>query len=325
MAAVVGVVLTSLVLLASPASAECTDLGGVTVGGCESTSPDGGQEPEPAPSTTTTTTAPAPQAGPDRAGAARLLELVNHERAKAGLPGVRTRGAIEEIAWGHSHAMAEAGSIWHNDAYFTSENRRRLGASALGENVAMNTTVEGAHQRLMASSGHRANILDKRFNQVGIAVVRDARGAIYVTQDFAAVAGGGSAGSGSGSTGAAAPAPAPPPPSPKAAPTSAPRPTHAPPAQSAPSAPGAATPPATELSAGEDGGTSAPDGVKTATAVQARRSAAPEALQLAAAAAPGSDDRTGPMAIAAGICALCAIGLAALRARGLMAGGLARA
>ena len=43
--------------------------------------------------------------------------------------------------------------------------------------------VEDVHPALMASSGHRANILNTGYNAVGIGVVEE-KGKIYVTQDF---------------------------------------------------------------------------------------------------------------------------------------------
>jgi uncharacterized protein YkwD len=119
------------------------------------------------------------------AAADRIHRLVNQDRAAAGLPALAASPRIASIAAGHSMAMATRGDIWHNDAYFTAANRRALGARALGENVAMNRSIDDAHRRLMASPGHRRNILDAGFDAVGIAVVQDESGTLYVTQNFA--------------------------------------------------------------------------------------------------------------------------------------------
>ena len=108
------------------------------------------------------------------AAADRLLQLVNEARSGAGLAGLTISSRAASIAADHSMAMAERGDIYHNPAYLTAATRSSLGARALGENVAMNGSVEAAHQRLMASPGHRANILNGAFDAVGIAVVRDA-------------------------------------------------------------------------------------------------------------------------------------------------------
>lgn len=80
--------------------------------------------------------------------------------------------------------MAERQILEHNDAYFTAESRRQLRARALGENVARNGSADDAHAALMASPGHRANLMSDRFSVVGIAVVRDEHGSLWITQSF---------------------------------------------------------------------------------------------------------------------------------------------
>jgi uncharacterized protein YkwD len=39
----------------------------------------------------------------------------------------------------------------------------------------------------MKSTGHKANILDSTFNNVGIGITRDANGRYWETQEFAAL------------------------------------------------------------------------------------------------------------------------------------------
>jgi len=129
--------------------------------------------------------------------ARRLIDLVNGERARAGLGQVVSREDITAIALEHSHRMAAAGNIFHNDGFFSTTVKNLLGSLARGENVAQNTSIDDAHRRLMNSPGHRANILDGRFDTVGFAVVRTASGQFWITQAFAQTRGG------------AAPAPAP--------------------------------------------------------------------------------------------------------------------
>ena len=53
-----------------------------------------------------------------------------------------------------------------------------------GENLAVNNSVEGAQRALMNSPGHRANILNSHYTEVGIGVSYDSRGAVYVVQEF---------------------------------------------------------------------------------------------------------------------------------------------
>ena len=125
---------------------------------------------------------PAPLSAPDAAG--RLLDLVNGERQKAGLGQVTSRGDITAIALAHSERMAQAGDIFHSDSFFGSAVKALLKAGARGENVAYNGDIDSAHARLMASPGHRANILDGRFTAAGFGVVRHGDGRYFITQDF---------------------------------------------------------------------------------------------------------------------------------------------
>jgi hypothetical protein len=133
------------------------------------------------------TPAPAPAAVSAidaNAAAYRLLDLVNAERAGAGMAPMTMRGDIVAIALTQSQAMAGAGSIWHNASYLTQATRAALAAKTMGENVAMDMSVDHAHVALMNSPGHRANIMKPEFTVAGIAVVQDVRGVIYITQDF---------------------------------------------------------------------------------------------------------------------------------------------
>lgn len=120
----------------------------------------------------------------DSLGAAQLLVLANLERAAAGLPSLQVNANAADLAVAHSRRMAAAGDIFHNDGYFTAEVRQRLGAKSLGENVAMNRSVDDAHRRLMLSPDHRANLLNPKFTEVGMAVARSADGMGFLTQDF---------------------------------------------------------------------------------------------------------------------------------------------
>ncbi|MEA3076373.1 MAG: hypothetical protein QOF60_1281 [Actinomycetota bacterium] len=122
--------------------------------------------------------------GSDQFAAAQLLTLINTDRAAAKLPLLSARADVTAIAVDWSTAMAAVKDIAHNDAYFTSEIRYRLGARSLGENVALNRSTFDAHQRLMASPAHRANLVNPKFTVIGVAVVRDAEGMGYFTEDF---------------------------------------------------------------------------------------------------------------------------------------------
>lgn len=133
-------------------------------------------EPEPAP-------APTRASRPVGEAKARLVELINGSRAEAGLTALVTRDDLDEIAASHSADMAAARRLFHNDDLFTEATKKRLGAKAVGENVASNSSIDDAHRRLMASPDHRANLLSPSFTRLGLGLV-DADGTWYLTQVF---------------------------------------------------------------------------------------------------------------------------------------------
>src|SRR2546426_10153186 len=83
--------------------------------------------------------------------------------------------------------MAGAGDIWHDTAGYMDQGHRVLGAACLGENVSMDKSLEANDARLFASPGHHQNIVDPRFNYVGIGIALDANSWVYVTEDFSQV------------------------------------------------------------------------------------------------------------------------------------------
>jgi uncharacterized protein YkwD len=53
-----------------------------------------------------------------------------------------------------------------------------------GENLALAPTLPMAHEGLMNSPGHRANILQKSFGRVGIGIMAGGPHRLMVTQNF---------------------------------------------------------------------------------------------------------------------------------------------
>ena len=118
----------------------------------------------------------------------QLVQLLNQERARQGLPELRVDDRLRQAARDHSRLMADHKQLSHQ---ISGEERlsKRLAATGIrfnndAENVAYDDSVEGAHQGFMHSPGHRANILSPKYNAVGIGIVR--RGEVlWVTEDFA--------------------------------------------------------------------------------------------------------------------------------------------
>jgi hypothetical protein len=118
----------------------------------------------------------------------KILGLLNHERAEANLPALKWNGQAAMAARKHSRLLAQHREMSHQ---FESEEAvpQRIAATGLrftdsAENVAVADAPEEAHMALMLSPGHRANIMNARYNAVGIGVY-EANGRLWVTQDFA--------------------------------------------------------------------------------------------------------------------------------------------
>lgn len=122
---------------------------------------------------------------------ARLLELINSERTRRGLPELTWERELARLAREHAADMMKMRTATHlssrDGASFTGRlARSSLRARAAAENVAFHRDVGQVHRGLMASPGHRANILDKGLTAVGIGIARDRAGdSIYVVEDFA--------------------------------------------------------------------------------------------------------------------------------------------
>lgn len=111
----------------------------------------------------------------DTASQQKMLNLVNQERAKAGLPALVWNQKLSEIGRSHAIDMFANGYFSHEnlegESPFDRMDRFGYDYTAAGENIAYAANVDLAHGGLMRSPGHRANILSKDFGKVGIAVV----------------------------------------------------------------------------------------------------------------------------------------------------------
>ena len=119
-----------------------------------------------------------------------LFELINEERKDFGLPTLQFSQDLSLLARKHSKDMALRGEISHFSTSGKDYRDRIIEAglyfSAIGENVAFSNRpqAELIHEALMDSAGHRKNILDPGFDQVGIGVVFRKNKGYFITQDF---------------------------------------------------------------------------------------------------------------------------------------------
>ncbi|TVZ75415.1 CAP domain-containing protein [Streptomyces sp. BK340] len=155
--------------------------------------------PKPRPTPTATHSAPAPthSAAPTPPSTpkptatasgvvARIVALVNAERSKAGCSALTLNSTLTKAAQAHSQDMAAHQNMSHTGSDGSSPGDRITSAgyswSAYGENVAYGySTPEQVMAGWMNSPGHRANILNCSFKEIGVGLAQPNS---YWTQDF---------------------------------------------------------------------------------------------------------------------------------------------
>ncbi|MFF8378269.1 CAP domain-containing protein [Streptomyces sp. NPDC015661] len=148
------------------------------------------------PATGTTATAATAPERPTAAAAkaARfvrdVVELANAEREKAGCGPLRSEGRLRVAAQGHADDMAARDYYEHHSPEGRDAGDRITGAgyawSTWGENIHRGPkTPARAMEDWMDSPGHRANILNCSFKDIGVGVTLAANGPWWV-QDFGA-------------------------------------------------------------------------------------------------------------------------------------------
>jgi uncharacterized YkwD family protein len=132
-------------------------------------------------------TAPTTSDGSFNAMQTEMLSYINADRTANGLAPLTLDKALCNGAYLKSKDMAENNYFSHTSPTYGSpfDMMQNLGISysAAGENIALNTSVKGAYDAFMNSSGHRANILSSSFGKVGLGFYQ--KGSyLYVTQWF---------------------------------------------------------------------------------------------------------------------------------------------
>jgi uncharacterized protein YkwD len=116
-----------------------------------------------------------------------MRKMVNAARAAEGLSALGSDATLDKLATEHATKMMTAKTVGHDVG--DGDPSVRLKAAGVtyrssGENVASASSLTRAHRALWASPSHRGNLLEGRFNKVGIGVVRSDDGRVWVTQLF---------------------------------------------------------------------------------------------------------------------------------------------
>jgi uncharacterized protein YkwD len=156
----------------------------------------------PRPARTAAPTAPRPTAAPASAApaapstpeptataagvTAEILRLVNAERNQAGCRPLVLNSTLSKAAQAHSADMAAHQNMSHTGSDGSSPGDRITRAgytwSSYGENVAYGySTAQQVMDGWMSSPGHRANILNCGFKEIGVGLAQPGS---YWTQDF---------------------------------------------------------------------------------------------------------------------------------------------
>lgn len=118
----------------------------------------------------------------------QMLDLVNRERAAAGLRPLAPDPALTEVARAHSADMFARGYFAHDTPEgltpFDRMHQGNVQFLTAGENLALAPTLSVAHTGLMNSPGHRANILRPQFGRVGIGIMDGGMRGLMVSQEF---------------------------------------------------------------------------------------------------------------------------------------------
>jgi len=132
--------------------------------------------------------APGEDAAPGAGDDDRLAAMVAAARASLGLPPLARDARLDAVSRRHAGRMAAAHELAHDAGDGDPLERLRdagLDPGEAGENVAHSPTVPLAHRALWASPSHRANLLGREFDRLGIAVVRDEHGDAWAVETFA--------------------------------------------------------------------------------------------------------------------------------------------
>lgn len=115
--------------------------------------------------------------------------FINQERSAASLGALTLDPALCRLARMKSKDMLDNRYFAHESPTYGNVRTMLKNAGysfqGAGENIARYGTLEKAHAGLMSSPGHRRNILSSAWTKVGVGVVTDKNGFIYLTQIFA--------------------------------------------------------------------------------------------------------------------------------------------
>ncbi|HJV44093.1 MAG TPA: CAP domain-containing protein [Bacillota bacterium] len=118
----------------------------------------------------------------------QVVELTNIERQKAGLPPLQINSSLMNMARTKALDMINQNYFDHTSPTYGSPFDMMInwgiGFTTGGENIAGNPIVPDAMTMWMNSPGHRANILNSQYSQIGVGVVNGGPYGKMLVQEF---------------------------------------------------------------------------------------------------------------------------------------------
>jgi uncharacterized YkwD family protein len=145
----------------------------------------------PAPAKPAEPKAPAPAKSAANIGSyeQQVVDLVNSERAKVGLPALKMNTKLAGVAEKKAEDLRDNNYFAHNSPTYGSpfDMMRQFGVTytTAGENIARGQKTPAAVMNgWMNSQGHKENILNSNFTEIGVGYVTDSNGTTYWVQMF---------------------------------------------------------------------------------------------------------------------------------------------
>jgi len=111
----------------------------------------------------------------DEVSEVEMFKKVNEERRKRGITELEWDQNAVPVARTHARDMWERSYFGHvspeGEDVGDRLDKKKVEYTFAGENLALAPTVQTAHNGLINSEGHRENILEPRFNKIGIGVI----------------------------------------------------------------------------------------------------------------------------------------------------------
>ncbi|MEK7545131.1 MAG: CAP domain-containing protein [Patescibacteria group bacterium] len=119
--------------------------------------------------------------------AQKMLKDINQIRRNYAIPQVKIDTELNLLAQLHAEDMAKNGYLGHvNQQNETPEDRRKKLkiTTGVGENIAESLSLRHALEGLLASPGHRGNIMDEKWTRVGLGFALSKNNALITVQEF---------------------------------------------------------------------------------------------------------------------------------------------